>query len=381
VLILSIASYLGFGLTLILVGANQAELARHYALDFAHTGQLGSALALGIGVGVVGAGPLFDRYATRPLFIGALALAALAQLSVDDGAGFPRLLLHLFASGIGIGGYNTLINATVAERFGEKSAKPMSVIHSGASVGAMLGPALIGLLWADDWAASFRYAGAGHAVLAICSAFIHFPPHPRQGGGDARGAHAGEGLDSSRRPMVLSGAVLPFAGIAFAYVGIEASLIVFAIPYAAEFGLPPESGRAAISVFWMGLLIGRLAVLGRRAPPDASSLLAAGALGSAVLAAGIGLGVAQVDALFGVLGFAFGSVYPVNMALAGQRFSSARGTAAGVVAGAGALGGFAVPWGTGAVGDTAGIGAALFCLTGCAILIAILSASLKRKSR
>ena len=95
---------------------------------------------------------------------------------------------------------------------------------------------------------------------------------------------------------------------------------------------------------------------------------------------GVGLDVAQVDAVFGVLGFALGSVYPVNMALTDQRFSRARGTAAGIVAGAGALGGFAVPWWTGMVGDAAGIGAALFCLTGCAILIAILSALLKRES-
>ncbi len=97
-LILCFASYLGFGLALILVGANQAELSSHFVLDFEQSGQLGSALALGIGAGVVGAGPLFDRYATRPLFVGALVLAAAALLSVDDGVSFTRLVLHLFAA-------------------------------------------------------------------------------------------------------------------------------------------------------------------------------------------------------------------------------------------------------------------------------------------
>ena len=378
-LIFCFASYLCFGLVLILVGANQADLARSYALDFEHTGQLGSALALGIGIGVVGTGPLFDRLATKPLFVVALVLAAAALLSVDARAGFARLVLHLFAAGIGIGGYNTLINATVAARFAENSAKPMTVIHSATSLGAMLGPALIGWMWADDWAASFHYTGAGHAALAVCAALVRFPPRECNSTSDPEEVGPVE-PDPSAEPSVLSGAVIPFAGIAFAYVGIEASLNVFAIPYAAESGLSAESGRNAISAFWMGLFVGRLAVLGRRAPPDARSLLAAGGLGSVVLAAGVGLDLAPVNVFYGILGFAFGSVYPVTMALIGQRFSRARGTAAGIAAGAGALGGFAVPWWIGAVGDVAGIGAAFFCLIVFTLLIAFLSKSLRPSS-
>ena len=137
-LALCFASYLGFGLVLILVGANQAELSRYFGLDFAQTGQLVSALAAGLGVGVVAAGPLFDRYPQRPLFVGTLALAAVALFSIGGEVSFTRLIVHLFAAGMGIGGYNTLINATVAERFAERSARPMSMIHAGASVGAML---------------------------------------------------------------------------------------------------------------------------------------------------------------------------------------------------------------------------------------------------
>ena len=214
-LIFCFASYLCFGLVLILVGANQADLARNYALDFEHTGQLGSALALGIGIGVVGTGPLFDRHATKPLFVVALVLAAAALLSVDPQAGFARLVLHLFAAGIGIGGYNTLINATVAARYAENSAKPMTVIHSATSLGAMLGPALIGWMWADDWAASFHYTGAGHAALAVCAALVRFPPRECNSTSDPEEVGPVD-PDPSVEPSVLSGAVIPFAGIASA---------------------------------------------------------------------------------------------------------------------------------------------------------------------
>jgi fucose permease len=235
-------------------------------------------------------------------------------------------------------------------------------------------------MWADDWAASFHFTGVGHAALAACAAFVRFPSRELSHSSHAPDDESIQRSDRSGERRVLSGAMIPFAGIAFAYVGIETSLVVFAIPYSAEFGLSAAIGRTAISAFWMGLLIGRLSVLVRRSPPDAGVLLTAGALGSVLLAAGVGLGFARVDALFGVLGFAFGSVYPVNMALTGQRFSRARGAAAGVAAGAGALGGFAVPWWTGAVADSVGIGAALLSLTGFTLMIAFLSASLRRTS-
>jgi hypothetical protein len=60
---LGFSAFLVFGVVLVLVGANQAALARDLALDLSRSGLLGSALVLGIGMGVVGAGPLVD--ATR----------------------------------------------------------------------------------------------------------------------------------------------------------------------------------------------------------------------------------------------------------------------------------------------------------------------------
>ncbi len=376
---LSFASFFGFGAVLILVGANQSELARHYALGLRGSGQLVSALALGVGLGVVSMGPLFDRLSRRPLFVGTLLITGVALSTVDADGGFRRLLAHVFAAGIGVGGINTLINASVAERFAERSARPMSLVHSAATAGAMLGPVVIGLLWADDWSASFRFTGGGHLVLALWAFFVRLPS-PRR-----------HGVSASERDLpcspaatrLLSGRMIPFAGIAFAYVGIETSLVIFAIPYALESAqlaakstqLAAESGRLAISAFWLGLLLGRLAILGRRTAPHSRTLVTAGGLGGILLAVGVGVGTLPVETLFGLVGFAFGSIYPITMALTGHHFERSRGSAVGLVAGAGALGGFTIPWLTGALGDGAGISAALFSLAGWALLVAAFAAA------
>src|SRR5262245_36137825 len=80
VLPLCFCAFLAFGVVLVLVGANEASLAAQLGLDLARSGLLASSLALGLGAGVVIAGPLFDRYPRRPLFVASTLLAAVALL-------------------------------------------------------------------------------------------------------------------------------------------------------------------------------------------------------------------------------------------------------------------------------------------------------------
>jgi MFS family permease len=145
---LCFCAFVCFGAGLVLVGANQASLSHSLSLDLASSGLLASVLALGLGVGVVLAGPIFDRHRRRPLFVAALSWTALSLISVDEGMSYARWLVHCAAIGFGMGVYDTLINALVAQRFASDAARPMLVVHSGATVGAMLGAPLIG--WIDS---------------------------------------------------------------------------------------------------------------------------------------------------------------------------------------------------------------------------------------
>jgi fucose permease len=366
-LALCFGAFVCFGVVLILVGAHQHDLARDLGLDLERSGLLGSALALGLGLGVVGAGPLFDRQPRRPLFLASTLLAAIALLAVDRGMGFARALLHLFAVGVGVGVYDTLINALVVERFGVRSARPMAVVHAGVPVGAMLGPLALGALAHSlDWSASFRLAGAAHLGVALWALGVSLPDPTRGAGRPAL-----PGL----RSVLASRALLPFALVAFAYVGVESALTLFAIPFAREaLGLGDTRGRLAISALWGGLFAGRLGVLALPRAPGEGALRAAGVLGAALLAAGAWLAAAPPELLFGAVGLALGCVYPVMIALAGQGFPGARGTAAGLAAGAGALGGFAVPWLTGALADARGAPLAVASLSLWCVAIALAAA-------
>jgi len=346
VLALAFAAFFLFGVMLVLVGASQAELARDLRLDLAGSSLLASFLAIGLGVGVAGAGPLVDRLPRRPFFVASSLAAAAALLSIDASIGLARASLHLAAVGVALGAYETLLNAAIGEVHGARAAKPLTLVHSAATLGAMLGPALAAALTAlSDWSASFRLVGAAHGLLALAALSVPFPPPARRARPERRGL----------LPPGAARALLPFAVISFAYVGVETALTVLAVPYASlALGLGEARGLAAISAFWGGLLAGRLGLLLARGRIDSRYLAAAGAGAALILGAGVGARIAAVELLFAGVGAALGLVFPVMVALAGERAGAARGTAIGLVVGTGALGGFALPWLHGALGDAGG---------------------------
>jgi fucose permease len=365
------AAFVVFGSVLVLVGANQADLSSALGLGLAGTGLLVSALSIGLGIGVVAAGPLFDRYPRRRLFAGSTLLAGVALLAVAPDDGFASWLLLMAITGLGIGAYDTLINAVVAQHFGVLSARPMSVMHSAASLGAVLGPLLVGWLSIHfHWTASFTWIGAAHVALALGAFFVAFPVP------DTRPV-----VSSAESPpdRVRWTGLLPFAGVAFAYVGIEAAMTIIAVPYATlALGLGAERGRLAISAFWLGLFLGRIGAIALRRPLDTSVLLAAGALAALLIFAAAIFAAPAPELPFLAAGLALGCVYPVMISLAAQRFPHARGTAAGLAAGAGALGGFAIPWITGALGDGGGVTLAFGSLSLWSIMLACCAAAARR---
>jgi len=387
-LLLGFAAFVAFGVVLVLVGANQAALAQALDMDLSGSGLLGAALALGAGVGVTGAGPLVDRHPRRPLFVASLLLAAAALLTIHPGVSYARAFAHLVVLGIGVGFYDTLLNAVVIQRSGAGAARPLALLHAGATAGAVAGPVLVaGLARVADWTGSFHATGWALLGLAVWAACVPLPAPVRHskvstvGPGAAEGpAPAGTGQAAAAPAPLLSVALLALAGVGFAYVGVETALTVFAVPWATDLlALAPGRGQAAISALWLGLLAGRIGMLLLRRELGVPFLVVSGASAGAVLLVAAVLRAPWIEAVSFAVGLALGAVYPVMIALAGRRFPNASGTAAGLVAGAGACGGFTVPWAAGVVGDGAGMAGALVAVAAFAALISLSALVLARR--
>jgi fucose permease len=137
----------------------------------------------------------------------------------------------------------------------------------------------------------------------------------------------------------------------------------------------------AISAFWLGLLLGRVLFLLHRGPVDARLLGAAGLGAALVLAGGAALDVRAIELWVAVVGLLLGLVFPVFVMLTALRFPAARGTATGLVTGAGAAGGFLVPWLTGVLGDARGVRVAFASLAAWCLALALAAALARRGER
>jgi FHS family glucose/mannose:H+ symporter-like MFS transporter len=348
-----------FGVVLVLVGASHESLSAALGLRLDQMAVLGASLQLGLGAGVVVAGPLVDRLPRRPLFCVASGIAALALLSVESEMSFARAILHVVAVGFGGGLCETTINTMTVERFGERSIRPLTLLHSAATLGAVAAPPLVGMLISGgDWTTSFRATGAGWAMVSVGALFVSLP------------APRAAAPERAKKTLVSPSLVALFA-VAFAYVGLETAVTLFAVPYASDvLVLGADRGRDAISSFWLGLLVGRLLIVVLTARSDARFLVGGGLAAALILAAGVGFGWTQLELLVGLCGVSVGFVFPLMVALTGEWFPESTGTATGFVVGAGCLGGFAIPWLTGAIAETTGVAVAVGSLAFWALCIA-----------
>jgi fucose permease len=94
---------------------------------------------------------------------------------------------------------------------------------------------------------------------------------------------------------------------------------------------------------------------------------------------GAATGTRQIEILYFCIGFSLGPVFPVAIALAGQRFPNSVGLVVGLSTGAGSTSGFIVPWLTGAIGDQAGVVIAIQWLAVWAVVVALGGAAIRRR--
>jgi len=187
---------------------------------------------------------------------------------------------------------------------------------------------------------------------------VQFPAPPHR-------ARVAPSSNAARRLRGLA----PWAAVAFAYVGLETALSVFAVPYARGLGLDAGRGMTSLSAFWVGLFVARVAFAALRRPARSAQLRGAGLAGALVLAAGAGSRAPAPEAVFLATGLALGVVFPLLVLFAGDAWPERRASAAGLVVGAGSLGGLVVPWLAGGIGDRLGPVAAVGSLAALALVV------------
>jgi MFS transporter, FHS family, glucose/mannose:H+ symporter len=284
------------------------------------TERLGRRTVLSLGVALHGVG--FVALGIAPawgLFVFA-ALPAGLGAGVMDG-GMNGLFLDLFASGRG---------------------RSLNLLHLFFSFGALSAPLAVGRLveMGVQWQAMMIATGLVALVVAGLFALVALPDgrHARDVRQPVDGLGRLEGARSRlAAPLLLL--ALAIACYVAGEVGVSSWLVRFLDP------APLSTATTALALFWAGLTLGRLisARIADRFDHVRFAAAASAATSAALVLAIVAPYLPVSIALFGLAGVASGPVYPMIMAIGGDRYPDRTAAVSGFLSGFAVVGSIVYP--------------------------------------
>lgn len=342
-----------FGIVLTSLGALLPSLIEQFGIDRSEAGSLLMLMSIGVLLGSLVFGPIADRYGYKGLLLFSLALvlAGLEGIAFASSLAWLRVAIVLvgFAGGIVNGGANALV-ADISE--GGRTAG-LSLLGIFFGVGAVGVPFSLGLLL-DSFSYGTLVAVVGLSVL-IPLAFVAALRFPRAKQGQGMPMRQGLRLTGDRI-LLLMGLVL------FLQSGLEVTVGGWTATYYQErMGLDGTVALAFLSLFWLGMMLSRLALgtLFSRTPGRITLPLSIGVamLGSALMLSAPSLALAGLGTW--LTGAGLGAGYPVMLGMVGERYADFSGTAFSIVFVIALTGGSLIPYLAGVLGEEFGLAASL----------------------
>jgi fucose permease len=347
-----LVNFMLFGVTLTIIGATLPKIIREFQWSYTATGAVIAAGSIGYFVSTFLSGILLQWLNPKLIIVAGLAIQAMGlSLFAARPVVLLNLLLH-FLIGLGQGGTEVVVNFSVVriERSGQ--SRLMSLMHAAFAVGGIIGPFAVGTIIAAglSWQMIYRMMALLSLLMASTLSLLSFS---RLGGESAESGDEPRVIELLRHPLL----ILSFL-ILFLYVGTELGVSAWVAEYYVKIlGASDSVGAYMVSVFWMGLLIGRLGVsFGYGGYRQAELLFAlASTCTVALLFAVLMKGTWLAGAGFFISGLGYSAIYPVVMALVGKHFKRGQGVAIGFTSTGGGIGAFAFPFFMAAIADRFGI--------------------------
>lgn len=372
-----LVNFMIFGVTLTIIGATLPRIIRDFGWSYTATGMVMAAGSVGYFVSTFAAGILLHRLSPRLIVVSGLITQAIG-LSLF--AARPSILLNLllgFMIGLGQGGTEVVVNFAVVriERHGE--SRLMNLMHAAFAVGAIIGPFTVGRIIAAglSWKLMYRLMAL---VTILMAGVLSLMPFSRVAREDENSGDRLELIQLLKHPLL----ILSFL-VLFLYVGTEIGTSSWVAEYYVNFlGTSASTGAYMVSIFWIGLLIGRLGLSGYRGQRQAELILILASICTLALTFAIlmrGPWLAGIG--FFVSGLGFSAIYPLVIALIGKYFKNGQGAAIGFVATGGGIGAFAFPFFMAAISDRFGIQRGFIFYIGLDFIMAILACAVIWQTR
>ena len=357
---------LAFGIVLTTLGAVLPSLVERFGIDKSAAGALFALMSAGILVGSVVFGPIVDLRGYKRVLVVAAAFIALGLGGIAFAPTLAWLRVAIVLVGLGGGVINGGTNALVADVSADERSAGLSLLGVFFGVGAVGVPfALALLLGRFSYSALIAGVAALVFVPLIVTALARFPA-PKQAQGFPLGA-AGRLI---RDPVLLLMGMMLFleSGMEITVGGWTATY------FQEELGLAGQRALVFLSLYWLGMMLMRLA-LGWLLRRTSAARVLLGCLGVALIGAFLLIGtesVAAAGAGVFLLGCGFAATFPVVLGFVGDRYEQLSGTAFSVVIVMALIGGMLLPYATGALGAVYGLRGSFLIIPTALVLLAAL---------
>lgn len=351
---LSGASFGVLGACLTLPGTLLPLLVQEFGIRLVEAGSMFALQGVGYLLAVLVAGPLIGRVGLRAALVGSLLTSAGGFAAFGLASGWLSGAATILVAGLGFGLMEVATNTLLIIAGGARRANVLNLAHLFFGIGSFTAPALVARAVAagTSWRALFAVAGGLAGLVGVGWRLL-----PEVGAVAQPAAPTSVRRSGSRSPLALLLAVL-LAMYVGAEIGIGSWLTKY-LTAVRSFSLTEAGG--ALSLYWLGLAAGRLALslLAHRVRDEAVllalTLVTVAALASALLVASPALAVL----CFGATGLGFSGIFPAVMALGGRHhLEDVAGVTSVLVAGAG-IGGIVIPWVMSAIADGLGLTAGM----------------------
>ena len=328
------------------------------------------AYALAYAGGSVLGGQLMERVGRRSILAGAAVLHGVGIAGLGLAPSWSLFVAAMLPAGLGAGGLDGGANGLVLDVYREGRGRAMNLLHVSFGVGALLAPLVVGraVEAGVTWETIMLLSSVPLAGLAVAYAIVPMPSGRRLADVTSPTARAPAG-HLLAGPLLLLGVAI--ASYVAAEIGVSNWLVRFLEP------APIATATLALSVTWAGVTLGRLlsSVIADRFDHLRFTIVCIVSMGLAIGAAVAAPMLPLSIALFGLAGVASGPVFPMIVALGGERYPERSAAVGGALVGCAVVGSTIYPPAIGFLSVTVGLpiamaGNALLCLVGAAALVA-----------
>lgn len=325
------------GAMLSVPGPTLDSLAELTGSNLGDIGILFTANGLGFVVGALLAGRLFARLAgTRLLAIALFAMGAMS-LTVPTLGSLTGMVLVFVVIGMSIGLVDVGGNTLIVWLYGKEAAPHMNTLHLSWGVGAFATPLVVAQIAVSTGQAHTVYTLFG-AVMLLTALWLLLVPSPEVPV-DARPSANPAVMRRHARVIALMGVLF------FIHVGAELAFGGWVYSYATATQIGPETtARVLNSVFWGGLVVGRIAAIPLSRRLSAAAMIQFDLIGAGVALAIVGLvpgwGTWAGTALFGM---SIASIFASCLNYTGSKMPTTSQITSVFLIGA-SLGSMTLPW-------------------------------------